>query len=64
MGRPVTGPDGDNPITAGQIYALRIDPTIPNEIYFDCNQLQWGRWDAEIARRVVEAWNARHGGAS
>lgn len=44
-----------------QLTEMRLDPTLPNSLHFDCGQLIFGRWDPVVAQRVADAWNARHG---
>lgn len=58
--KPVTGPDGDNPISDEQIRELRRAGAIGAT---DCHIALWGSWLRSATRtRCAAAWNARHGG--
>lgn len=68
--RPVTGPDGDNPISTGQIRELRETGPRTIDVLNDCDmalaalrgEFGAGRHLADQAlARCAAAWNARQG---
>lgn len=63
--KPVTGPDGDNPITDEQIRELRASAPPGSDIVRDCNwALERACCPSRARARCAAAYNARHGGES